>query len=325
MPAATMTITMNPAADHTLATRGRVVESAPYCRMGQDYDCGCRYCSAAAAARYAAEIAEWNAATVEHRAYVATITGALACLAAIGRAVATALSPGLGLGVMVHDLAALLASDIGDLKGAHYQITGKRGNAKAHTGKVGICRWVGAGDSFEPMPRFRGGWRASTKAPTTRIGLAIEGEPKLVYVSFGSVTRLRTPAAEFAARVEAAVVRAAIAPVRAKLAVRMTPRGKVSKGQVAHVVEGRDAGKSGEVFWCGADKRTGEVATRLGVKTAVGETLWVSAYDCAAAPAVLVPREERELIERIAADAAEEGRLDDARTILASRRVSVPA
>jgi hypothetical protein len=314
-----MTLTGCPATDHAHAVHGQIITGAPYCRMGQDYDCTCRYCSSDTAARYATGVAEYNAATADHRAQVARVTSAFLHLATIGAAVRAALSPGLGIGLMIGDVLPLLASTHGNLRGAHFRIVGKRGNAKLHAGKVGVCRWIGEGDSFAPVPRFRGGWRDTT-VPTVRVGLSIEGEAKLVYVAHGQLERLPTPAAEHRARIEVALVKAAIAPLRTKLVVAMTKRGKPKAGQIAYVVEGRDAGASGTVFWCGTDKRTGETDTRLGIQPAYGETIWVSAYDCAATPVRPVDREERCAIERVAADAVESGSPEAARAVLAQLR-----
>jgi hypothetical protein len=315
-----MTLTACPVTDHAHAVHGQIITSAPYCRMGQDYDCVCRYCSSATAAEYAAKITAYNAATADHRAQVARVASAFLHLAAIGTAVRAALAPGLGVALMLGNVLPLLASTHGNLRGAHFRIVGKRGNAKLHTGKVGICRWIGEGDSFAPAPRYRNGWRPDTTAPTVRVGLSIEGEAKLVYVAHGQLERLPTPAAEHRARIEASLVRAAIAPLRAKLAVAMTKRGKPKAGQIAYVVEGRDAGASGTVFWCGTDKRTGETDARLGIKLANGETIWVNAYDCAASPVCAVSRDDRILIERIAADAVEGGSPEAAREVLAQLR-----
>jgi len=320
MTAVKMTLTNCPATDYAHATLGQLLTPAPYCRMGEDYDCTCRYCSSASAARYAAEVAAYNAATADHRAEVARVAGALLALGAIGQAVRAALSPGHGIAHMLRDVVPLLNSTHGSLKGAFFQITGKIGNAKLHTGKTGVCRWIGEGASFAPVPRYRGGWRQDRTTPTIRVGLEIAGEPKLVYVAFSQLDRLPTPEDVSHARTIAAIVKKAIAPLRPKFDVVLTKRGKPRKGQIAYIVEGRDAGASGEVFWIGADKRSGEANTRLGIKTADGQTIWASAYDCAAEPMRTVDRTERALLERVAADAVEEGRLDDAREILGQLR-----
>jgi len=117
------------------------------------------------------------------------------------------------------------------------------------------------------------------------------------------------------------IVREAIAPHRPKFVAPPLRRGRRGAGPVAYVVSGRDAGKHGEVFWVGDDKKTGETNARLGIRQASGEVIWASAYDCADAPCTVVPSTERKEMERVAADFAMEGRPDKARAVLAATRI----
>ena len=288
-----MTLSRCPVTDHKLATSGMTV-SRPYCRWGQDYPCECVYCSDSAYSAACKRAEEWNAATAEHRAWVVTLTAALAVLANVGRALALVASLpnalrafALGAAVVYHEVPC---------KGARYRVVGKRGNAKKFQGVIGVCKWIGEAD-------FRG--RTGGK----RVGLAVEGEAKLVYVAFGQVERVPETQEEILAKIERAIVQAAITTpgVRPRWTGKLPARrSKKNPGPVAYVVSGRDRGASGTVFWIGADKRTGEVDGRLGIRCANGATVWASAYDCrneAPTSTTTLPADERALIERMAADA----------------------
>lgn len=308
----TMTLSGCPVTDYKLAVSGQHVER-PYCRWGQDYDCSCVYCSDGAYRAACKKVDTWNVATAEHRAWVVAVTSALACLANIGHAVRAALAPGL----VVHSLVAWAVnawgSSDGNIRGFYFRVVGKRGKAAAHVGKIGICKWVGESHG--------GGYYRQTT--TTRLGLAIDGEEKLVYVAFGQCERMPEPIEVRQANIERDIVARAIAPVRSKWSGFVPAKKKswnrakwLAQCPVVYVVSGRHTGKSGPVFWTGADKQTNEAGARLGLECN-GETLWVSAYDCADRPLVAVSAEERALIERVAADAALSGDDDKARKVLA--------
>lgn len=134
---ATMTLTDCPVTDNRAASEGRIM-CAGYCRMGQDYDCRCAYCNAGTYAAEAAAIKAWNLATAEHRAHVVRVTSAFACLANIGKAVFAALAPGLAVNVLAMWAAYAWGSSDGNIRGFYFRITGKRGKAAAHVGKVGV-------------------------------------------------------------------------------------------------------------------------------------------------------------------------------------------
>lgn len=312
-----MTLSTCPVAAHKLAVDGKTV-SRPYCRMGQDYDCTCVYCSDSSYARATAAATEWNAATVEHRAWVVAVTGALACLAVIGRAMNLVASmPGSIRAFAIN--AATLYHNVPS-RGTSYRVTGKAGNAKHHQGKVGICKWIGESDFNERPANWRGHWRDNRK-PTVRIGLAVEGEAKLVYVPFGQVTRIADAPAVITAQLARQVVEVTLA--EANVRPRWTGtvpgrRGKKKNTTTAHVVSGRDRGAFGEVFWIGADRRTGEADARLGIRCADGSTVWASVYDCRnEAPGAAMTAAERAIVESIAADAVLENKLEIARELLA--------
>ena len=304
----TMTLSRCPVTDHKRAVSGETV-SRPYCRWGQDYPCGCVYCSDAAYNAACKQAAEWNAATATHRAWVVSITSALAVLANVGRAIALVASmPGA---IRAFALGAVSVYHQVPSKGARYRIVGKRGNAKKVFGVTGVCKWIGEAD-------YQG---RSTGA--YRVGLAVEGEPKLVYVAFGQVERLPESQEEIQAKIERQIVQAAITTpgVRPRWTGKLPARrSKKTPAPVAYVVSGRDRGASGTVFWLGADKRTGEADARLGIRCANGATVWASAYDCrneAPVDSVPLPADERVLIERIAADAVMADKPELARELLA--------
>lgn len=290
----TMTLSRCPVTDHKLAISGLTV-SRPYCRWGQDYPCECVYCSDGAYNAACKQAAEWNAATAAHRAWIVSITSALAVLANVGRAMALVASlPGA---IRAFALGAVAVYHEVPCKGARYRVVGKRGNAKKLLGVTGVCKWIGESD-------FRG---LSTGA--YRVGLAVEGEPKLVYVAFGQVERLPETQEEILAKIERQIVQVAITSpgVRPRWTGKLPARrSKKSPPPVAYVVSGRDRGASGTVFWIGADKRTGEADGRLRIRCSNGATVWASVYDCrneAPTDTVPLPADERALIERIAADA----------------------
>jgi len=207
-------------------------------------------------------------------------------------------------------------------KGVSYRVTGKLGAAKHHLGKVGVCKWIGESDYNRRPLNWRGRWVDDSK-PTIKIGIAVEGESKLVFVAFGQVERIADAQEVIAAKLERKIVEVTIAEagVRPRWTGKVTARkSKKNPRPVAYVVAGRDRGASGEVFWIGADKHTGEADGRLGIRCANGATVWASAYDCrneAPTDTARTTTEERELIERIAADAVMAGKPDAARGLLA--------
>lgn len=314
-----MTLTTCPTSDHELAVNGMKVERF-YCRMGQDYDCGCNYCSHGAYLAACERAKEWDAATAEHRIYVAAITGALKFLALIGRTMALVAS----MPTAIHQFACDAATAYHNVpcKGARYRVVGKAGNAKHHQGKVGVCTWIGESD-FAPR---RVGWRGrqvDNRKPTVRIGLTVEGEAKPVYVPFGQVERIHATTEEIAAKMELAIVKVTLAEsgVRPRWTGKLHRRkSKKNPPPMAYVVSGRDRGASGTVFWLGSDKRTGEADARLGIHLATGEKIFASAYDCRNEAPSTTPTsaDERALIERIAADAVLDDKPEAARKLLAS-------
>lgn len=279
-----------------------IVVSRPDCRMGQDYDCACVYCSDHTYQRALADAVARNAATAAHRARIVELIGAFRCLAAIGAAIRSAGAPGAGFARMIHDAGELRTSTGGNLRGFSFRVTGRRGSAKQHFGRAGVCKWKGD-NSYGGI----------------KLGLAIPGEEKLAYCSFAQLERIPLTVEQIESdlyeRSEAMMVRDATASCRPKLVVALKRRGN---GPVAYVVNGRDAGASGQVFWCGPDKRN-EPNARLGIRTASGAIVWASAYDCASEPVAITHTERRQL-ERIAADAVMEGRIDQAREILSQTR-----
>jgi hypothetical protein len=312
-----MAYTPCPVADHKLATEGLTVKRH-YCRMGQDYDCRCNYCSSHSYAVACEAAKEWNAATAEHRAWVASITGALKCLALVGRTMALVASMPLAIGTFASN-AATAYHDVPS-KGARYRVVGKAGNAKHHQGKVGVCTWIGESDYSRRPVNWRGRYVDNSK-PTVRVGLTVKGEAKSVFVPFGQVERILESQAETAAQIERAIVKITLAEsgVRPRWTGTLPARkSKKNPPPMAYVVSGRDRGVSGTVFWIGADKRTGEADARIGI-CVNGEKLFFSAYDCRNTPVDTTPTsaDERALIERVAADAVMDEQPELARELLA--------
>jgi hypothetical protein len=295
-----------------------VAPYAAHCVWASDYDCRCSRCSALTRAMWYVSAFVWSVATGPVRAEVESALGGFKALALVGAAVEAALSPGKALTSMMEYFADAWTSDGGNLKGFYFKVVGKRGNAKKFAGKVGICKWVGE-TTFGGYYDRRAGHVGGTT--TTRIGLQVEGEEKLVYVPFKQCERLPIPAEVTAARTEAKIVKEAIATLRPKWNGTVPKKGRTTVAKwkascpVAYVVTGKNAGKSGKVFWVGADKKTGEAGARLGMETETGETLWLSAYECADRPVTV--SSDKALIERIAADAALEGNENKARELLA--------
>lgn len=291
--------------------------TAGHCIWSADYDCNCSRCSYLTRSHWYISAFVWSIANAASRAEVETALSGLQGLALIGQAVKAALSPGLVFNSLVDWAVDAWTSSSGELRGLYFRVVGKRGKAAQHVGKVGICNWVGE-NTF--------GYH-STKS-TIRLGLAVEGEQKLIYVAHSQCERMATPAEVARAKAEAKVVSEAIAAHRPKW-VGSVPAKKRSESSskwkarcpIAYIVSGREAGKSGRVFWIGADKKTSEVGARLGIECTDGGTAWVSAYDCTDRPMVpAVSTEERLQIERVAADAALEGDSQRARELLAQTR-----
>lgn len=197
-------------------------------------------------------------------------------LESVGRAVAAALSPGLALTRMIAG-AVELWNQV--LKGRWYRISGKRGNAKNHCGKVGQVAWIG---EIERRSQY-GTWSYGS---TTRVGLRVAGEEKLVYVSAPNLEPVAEPTSARAAREEVEArkeEKKARDSVRPTFPAALVLRGK-SKNQsrraasVGCIVAGPHSGKRGEVFWMG--DRTGK-GLRVGVRIGEGreDVAWVDARD----------------------------------------------
>jgi len=288
---------------------------AGYCNMSADYDCNCSKCSALTRAHWFIGAFIWSIATAAARAEVETALGGLKGLATMGWAIEAALAPGQTLRALALWAGDAWGSSNGDLKGSYFRVVGKRGNAAKHVGKVGMVKWVGESD---------GGPRWAPRAHSIRLGLQIEGEAKLVYVTHAQCERLPTPPEVKMARLETKIVSEAIATLRPKWEGTVPKKSsKESRAKwlgrcpIAYIISGREAGKVGSVFWVGADKKTGEM-TRLGIECK--DIVWVSAYDCANTLMAEVPASERVQIERVAADAAMEGNMDAARALLGQTR-----
>lgn len=320
----TMTTTSCPVADHKLAVDGMKVERH-YCCMGQDYDCGCNFCSNYAYAKAVDVANAWDLSTAAHRASVAAVTGALECLAIIGRIMALVASMPTAIRQFAVDAATLYHHTA--TKGARYKVTGKAGAAKLHHGVEGVCKWIGESEYNARPAGWRGTWNGTSKV-TVRIGLAVEGQAKLVYVPFGQCERITAAPDDLAAEIAAQLERKIVAVTIAEAGVRPRWTGKLPAGRktkknpapMAYVVSGRDQGASGTVFWLGADKRTGEADARLGIRCENGTTVWASAYDCRNTPptgTAPTSADERTLIERIAADAVMADKPELARKLLA--------
>lgn len=293
-----------------------------YCRMSADYDCNCSRCSAVTRAHWYISAFVWSIATAAARTEIETALGGLRGLATIGRAVEAALAPGQALRSLALWAGDVWGSSGGDLRGSYFRVVGKRGNAAHHVGKVGMVKWAGVSDS---------GYGQRTPRLSLRLGLQVEGEAKLVYVAHSQCARLPVPPEIQASRIEAKIVHEAIATLRPKWTgavpkkLSRESRAKwLARCPIAHIISGRDAGKSGPVFWIGADKKSGEEGARLGIEcvaaTGLVEVAWVSAYACADRPMVEVPAAERTLIERIAADAAMQEDTTAARRLLEQTR-----
>lgn len=231
---------------------------------------GCGGCRAGAAVTGAWAISAfvWSVANGAELSRLAACNAGFEALVAVGKAVAAALSPGVAIAKFFAATVALW-NEIG--KGMTVKVTGKRGNAKAHTGKVGIVKWIGESD-YQPFGARA--YRGRTAAPTTttvRVGLEIAGAEKLVYVPLSSVERVAVPGE----------TEAAIAKAKATTVAKARPnyRGAVGrKGSIGMIVAGKFKGKSGLVFWSGV--KNGE--QRLGLKDPTDtdlEPMWCSARD----------------------------------------------
>ncbi len=148
------------------------------------------------------------------------------------------------------------------LKGAWYKVTGRRGNAKAAFGVEGACIYTA--ENFDEHNRFTG----------YRLGLKpVNGEA--VWVAATQVTLIPTPASAVTAPMTALV---ADVPAVTRYPMFMG----LNRTRVIGLV-GDAAGKQGDVFWHGADKRNnGEY--RIGFKTATKETVWCGARDVVGPP-----------------------------------------
>lgn len=220
-----------------------------YAHFDTDYDCrGCRGCSTWK--RLGGNLADAGklAAGADLRATLEPALAAAEALAAIGRAVKVALTPGLAL----ESLMMFGAYAWGEVvKGRWYRVDGKRGNARKWHGMLGLVKWIGT----EERRSAYGTWSYGS---TTRAGLQIAGQNdgKLCYVSVGNLTPVPEPTTEKAARVERETTKEDRA---ARESVRPTFVGGKGAGLI---VAGEHVGKRGSVFWRG----TGKGGEPLGVK-----------------------------------------------------------
>jgi hypothetical protein len=184
----------------------------------------------------------------------------------IGRAVAARLlGPGLGHFALYYWNAWNTIQ-----KGSWYRVTGRRGNAKECHGLVGKCIWIG--DTFNPYTGNVSG---------QRVGLLAEGSDIPVWVSAKQITRIPPPAAAVVAAAQRDAARAAVqaeAMQRPAFAGAVANKHARTSGDMVVVIAGKDAGKRGEVFWRGEDRKQ-PGTFRLGVRTLDRETLWVGERD----------------------------------------------
>jgi hypothetical protein len=191
------------------------------------------------------------------------LTG-LRALALVGAAVEAALRPGLALTAFALHMSEIYSTIV---KGRWVRISGSRGNAKAHTGKVGKVVWVGESRHGGAYYNHRVGYLGGSVSE--RVGVKVEGEEKPVYVNLKHVEPIALPPA-------------AIAEAQAKAVYRIVrPEFTGSKGDMALVVGGPHRGARGRVFWTGVKSE----GLRLGLKTCTHakrcmcEALWISGRD----------------------------------------------
>lgn len=224
-----------------------------------DYDCGgcfgCRPQRAAIGWSIGAWF--WSIVTGAERARLECGVRGMQVLASIGRAVASAGAPGLGVGRWLADTIAewnLVRS------GRWYRVVGRRGKAKEHFGVEGeVVR-------IEEAPGYQGG------RGTRRAALKIPGETKWIWVPVSTLAPAREPAE---------VTREKRREEESKAERAKRPAFAGAKGDAAWVIDGPNAGRNGTVIWTGFAR--GE--QRVGVKWGAGENdvAWCSAVDVIAA------------------------------------------
>jgi len=232
-----------------------------YWHFDTEYPCGgCHACVPEGKAAYFVGLFIYRAA---HFAAVSASASAYGALAAVGKAVAAAAAPGAGVGAFVTGAIAVWNEHT---KGAWYEVTGKRGTAKAHFGKVGECVWVGE----------RGFTKYGHTSYSVRVGIKPLGASEALFVPASCVTRVLPPAEALpaiAAKEAAVAEKAARTPLAA------------GKGSIVTVAFGPCAGAIGRVFWVGS----GKGGPRFGLdpdldrkKGRCPSPLWVDARDCVA-------------------------------------------
>lgn len=213
----------------------------------------------------------WYAATLQTREQLAAGVSAFAALARIGEAVQAAMSPGAG----VTSFGAFVVAAWNEVrKGRWYRVASKRGNAKQHTGRVGVVRWVGESTygGYNDRRYGRVGGRTSERA-----GLEIANHEGLVYVSVNALEPVEEPEHARAARLAK----------EARDAERATFKPfDGCKGTIAYVIDGEHKGKRGVVFWVGTSR---DGKPRVGLLPGVsvlpkgrapdGAALWLDARD----------------------------------------------
>lgn len=257
-----------------------------HCRGGYiwhydtDYSCsGCANCRAKdAQIGWVISAFVWDIATRTERARLARTIVAFEALAAIGRAITAALSPGWG----VASFAIGMIKDWHQVRvGRYYEVVGKRGFAKAAHGKVGEVSWLGE--------------TTYGSSHTLQAGLKVEGHEKLIYVPASTLAPIVPPAEVVTKR---AIAKAATADrklrdsVRAPFPATYVAPGRKAKHFVAGIViSGPHAGKRGRVFWMAAQTAQKD-GLRVGVDIGESEPAWCDARNVVPEPAShVVPHE----------------------------------
>ena len=273
-----------------------VLKSVRFCHNGRcysdDYDWKCSGCASCPretlAARAVSTFVFGIANGARHAELECGVRAAMA-LSTIGAAVRAALAPGLAITMFFADVVSAWNTVA---KGRMYRVTGKRGKAKEHYGKVGVCTWIGESTWSAPRQYRTASWNRPPSSTTLRAGLKIEGEEKPVYVPASALEPVVDT--QLHARIAAKAERE-----RCAAATKVRPSAAV-RGATVLVIAREHAGLVGKVFWVGADKKGSGL--RIGVKFCACKrrceckTAWVGEHEAVPPPTHAETYEQAEAV-----------------------------
>lgn len=232
-----------------------------YAHYDTDYDCGgCAGCRTRdALIGWSISAFTWSVATGAERTELERGVRGMFALAQIGRAVAAAGAPGLGVSQWI---GSAIRNWNEVQPGRWYRVTGKRGHAKEHHGAEG-----------EVMRIEHGPGRYGSRG-ALRAALRLPGESKWAWVPTSALTPVPRPVEAVADKTAEERSKAEEEAARAA-----RPAFVGEKGDAVYVIAGPNAGRNGVFFWAGVNRGQERVGVRTTVLRGGEDAAWCDARD----------------------------------------------